>query len=452
MSSDLFAAFAQNLAAMSVAANERVLIAVSGGPDSMVLLHLFLRWNAGQIGVFHLNHGFRATASRDAQFVLDYANKHGIPCEIAEYDILTFLAVSGESKQQGARKIRYELLQDYAKKYDYQRIALGHHGDDQAETVLMRLLRGAGLHGLAGIPPQRGPYIRPLLTMYKAEILSYCQNNRIPYIDDESNRQAVYQRNRIRQELLPLLKERYNPEISAQLVQVATLAREDERELQRRADQICQEYSKGQFGQLLFPRKVFKELSISLQRRVLRSLLQSYQGHLLRIDFAHIEEWRKQLAENTTFRLSLPQIWVSANVEYLFVGDFVGKRWVVGAELPVPGQIICGTDVITAEILPREDLVARPVHSEDFDLDSLVFPLYVRTRQAGDRMKPFRGAGVKKVKDLFIDAHIPVDRRDFWPLVCDQEGILWIPAVRRSARGEVHAGTGKILRLSFNSN
>src|SRR5690554_672623 len=224
---------------MSVAKQERILIAVSGGPDSMALLHLFVRWNVRNIGAFHLNHGFRETAARDAAFVRDYCRDLHIPVEIQEYDINRYLAASGESKQQGARKIRYQLLKNFAEAGGYHRIALGHHGDDQAETVLMRVLRGAGLHGLGGIPPQRGPFIRPLLSVYKEEILQYCQDFDVPYVLDETNFEPVYLRNKIRQELLPLLSEEYNPEIMAQLVQLADLAREDELELQNRAEEVA---------------------------------------------------------------------------------------------------------------------------------------------------------------------------------------------------------------------
>lgn len=450
MSNDVFPEFVKNLTAMSVTAQDRVLVAVSGGPDSMALLHLFLRWNSRKIGVFHLNHGFRANASKEAEFVKDYATQVGIPVEIAEYNINRYLSTSGESKQQGARKIRYQLLQNYAEANGYHRIALGHHGDDQAETVLMRILRGAGLHGLGGIPPQRGPFIRPLLTVYKEAILTYCQDFGVPYVLDESNFEPVYLRNRIRQELLPLLIREYNPEITAQLVQMAELAREDELELQTRAEELCRKHLKWHRGQVLFPRGVFSRLSVAMQRRVLRALLQTYKGHLLQIGFTHIEDWRLQLAGSDTFRLSLPQVWVSANVECIFVGDFSGEQW-SPLTLGVPGQARAGHFTLTAEVLPRAAAGSAPLNSEDFDLRTLVLPLEVRPRQEGDRIQPFGASGSKKVKDLFIDAHIPAEQRDFLPLICDQQGILWIPSVRRSSRGAISDSTAQILRLSFDS-
>lgn len=447
MSCDIFPVFAKNLESMSITKQERVLIAVSGGPDSMALLHLFLRWNPRRIGVFHLNHGFREEAAADAQFVQDYARQLKIPVEVQEYDINRYLSLSGESKQQGARKIRYQLLKNFAELNGYHYIALGHHGDDQAETVLMRILRGAGIHGLAGIPPQRGMFIRPLLNVYKEEILRYCQDFAVPYVHDETNFEPIYLRNKVRKELLPHLAEEYNPEIVAQLVQLSDLAREDELELQTRANEICQEHAKWQKGQLLFPRPVFQKLSVAMQRRVLRALLRLYRGHLLQINFVHIEEWRQQLLENSTFKLSLPQVCVSANVDYIFVGNLEAEQWEPG-ELNVPGQICVGEFTIRAELHHKDDLDPPPENSEDFDFASINLPLIVRPRQEGDRLRPFGGVGTKKVKDLFIDAHIPLEQRDFLPLVCDEQGILWIPTVRRSDRGAVTNSTKQVLRLT----
>lgn len=448
MSYDIFPEFTKNLAAMSVTSQERVLIAVSGGPDSMALLHLFLRWNTRKIGIFHLNHGFREDAGEDARFVESYCRKMNLPVEIQEYDINQYLTISGESKQQGARKIRYQLLRNFAELNGYHYIALGHHGDDQAETVLMRILRGAGLHGLGGIPLQRGMFIRPLLNIYKEEILRYCHDFGIPYVQDETNFQPIYMRNKVREELLPLLAKEYNPEIIPQLVQLAELAREDELELQSRADSICRKHLRWENGQVLFPRDEFTQMSIAMQRRVLRELLRIYKGNLLQIGFTHIEEWRLQILENTTFRLSLPQVSVSANVNYIFVGNIAIENW-EPVELNVPGQVNVGGFTIRAEVYKKDTIGPRPQSSEDFDLDAIKLPLQVRPRQEGDRMRPFGWEGTKKVKDLLIDAHIPYEQRDLLPVICDQQSVLWIPTVRRSDKGAISKSSEQVLRLTI---
>lgn len=448
MSNDLMPVFEQNLASMVLTSEERVLVAVSGGPDSMALLHLFLRWDAKRVGVFHLNHGFREEAQLDADFVEKYAREHELPAHIMSYDILRYLRESGESKQQGARTIRYQLLKECAHKHGYARIALAHHGDDQAETMLMRMLRGSGLHGLGGIPARRGLLIRPLLNVFKDEILRYCQDFQIPYVEDATNYQPIYLRNKVRQELLPLLVREYNPQITTQLVQLAQLAHEDDLELEGQVQRLCAEHVRYRGAQVVFPRSVFIGLSVAFQRRVLRRLLQLYQGHLLRVGFIHIEEWRQQILENTTFRLSLPQVEVSATQEEIYVGFFRGEAW-SDQELNVPGQVQAGEFTITAELFSIQDLPCRGGNSEDFDYDDLVFPLIVRPRKPGDRLHPFGGAGSKKVKDLFMDLHIPVEERDYLPMICDQQGILWIPSTRRSNLGPLTEQTQLVVRLSY---
>lgn len=451
MSSDLMPQFKRSLVSLFLGPGERILVAVSGGPDSMALLHLFLRWDKERIGVFHLNHRFRAEAAEEARFVADYAERFSVPAHITSYDINRYLRQSGDSKQQGARKIRYRLLRACAEKEGYARIALGHHGDDQAETVLMRLLRGSGLHGLGGIPPMRGPFIRPLLAMAKTDIINYCKEFEIPYVEDASNWEPVYLRNKIRHELLPLLEREYNPEITRQLIQLATLAREDELELQRQAEAICSQHSSWDGGQIRFKRGVFGCLSVAMQRRVLRALLAKYRGNLRRIGFNHIEIWRRNLLKNSAFSLSLPRIPVSATADFIYVGEFVGENWEPGV-LAVPGEIQAGAFTIKAELFSADKLPARCGQSEDFDYEKLSFPLLVRPRQDGDRLHPFGASGTKKVKDLLIEARVPADRRDYLPIVCDQKKIIWIPTVRRGDAAPLTEATKSVVRLSLTSN
>lgn len=451
MANDLMPQFKEGLAQFDLGRDERILVAVSGGPDSMALLHLFLRWDKTRIGVFHLDHGFRPEAAAEARFVADYAAQFSVPAHVTAYDINRYLEESGESKQQGARKIRYRLLRECALKEGYTRIALGHHGDDQAETVLMRLLRGSGLHGLGGIPPQRGPFIRPLLAVPKDALIAYCQAFGIPFVEDPSNFEPVYLRNKIRNELIPLLEREYNPEIARQLLRLAELARDDDLELQRQAEAILTEYSSWDWGQLVFPRTVFSGLSRSVQRRVLRALLFHYQGHLLRVDFDHIETWREYLLNQSVSQLSLPGVSVSATQDSIYVGEPAGISW-EPQTMEIPGEVQAGPYLIKAEFYTTSQLPPLREGSEDFDFAALELPLLVRPRQAGDRLRPFGADYSKKVKDLLIEARIPVERRDFLPCVCDQREIIWIPGVRRGAAAPLTEDTERVLRLSFLPN
>lgn len=445
---DLFPEFIHNLDEYNmVGEGQRVLLAVSGGPDSMALLHLFYRWNPERIGVWHLNHGFRKEARQEAEMVRSYCESLGIPVEVCEYDVAAFARSVQQSKLHGARTIRYRLLQDFAASQGYGRIALGHHADDQAETVLMNLLRGTGLAGLKGMLPKRGIYIRPLLTIPKEDLVDYCHAWSVPFALDQSNLDTSHFRNRIRYELIPLLEREYNQGIRRHLLSLSELVRVEDEELDKQALDVCEKHSRCWSGQILFPRSVFMGLPLAIQRRVLRRLIAMYKGDLRRIDFTHIEDWRALIDSGGAFQLELPQTIVAGTANYIYVGEYAEPEWTAQI-LPVPGEVVVGEWILTADIFDYNELPERSPHSEDFDRDALAFPLVVRPRQAGDRMLPFGGASAKKVSRLMIEEHVPRWLRDSLPLITDQQDILWIPEVRRAEKGRLSDRSHQVVRIT----
>jgi len=447
---DIYLEFLRNLKRYQLVEdddNQKILLAVSGGPDSMALLHLFLRWNPGRIGVWHLNHGFRAAAVQEAEMVKRYCEAVGVTVEICSYDVTGFIARTKDSKQQGARRVRYHLMEEYARTHGYDRIALGHHGDDQVETVLMHFLRGSGLSGLRGMLPKRGIYIRPLLTMSKAELVQYCVANHIPFAEDESNAQTVYLRNKIRHKLIPLLEQEYNRGLREHILNLCEVVRAEDEELERTAEEIVRRHLRRQGGQVIFPRAVFTALSGALQRRVLRRLLYEQRGNLRRVEFEHVEGWRSLILAGGAFQLRLPQTTVAGTANHIYVGEFPEVSW-EEQEIQVPGEVAAGSWVVRAELFTKDSLPPRPANSEDFDLDALVLPLVARPRQQGDRMQPFGSTAQKKVSRLMLEAHVPRAVRDALPVVADQEEILWVPEVRRAERGRVTAASKRIVRLT----
>lgn len=445
---DLFPKFLQNLNEHKmVEDDQRVLLAVSGGPDSMALLHLFFRWNPERIAVWHLNHGFREESHAEAKMVQTYCESQGIPVEICQYDVTSFIKKVQQSKLHGARTIRYQLLHDFAASNGYQRIALGHHADDQVETVLMNLLRGTGMTGLRGMLPKRGIYIRPLLTITKDELIQYCLSWDIPYAEDVSNTDTDYFRNRLRYELIPLLEKEYNRGVRSNLLHLSEVVRAEDEELDRIVTQICSEHTVWQNEQMAFPRHIFVGLSTALQRRVLRELLARYKGDLRRIGFEHIEVWRSLILAGGAFQLQLPQTTVWGTANYIYVGIRVCSPW-ESQVLPVPGKVLAGDWVVQAEVFSKNELPQPTVDSEDFSLDALNLPLVVRPRQAGDRMIPFGTGFQKKVSRLMVEAHFPLWLRDFLPLVTDGSDILWVPEVKRAEKGRLLADTSQVVRLT----
>lgn len=213
-----------------LASGDHVLVAVSGGPDSVTLLHALTRlqkaWQL-QLHAVHVDHGLRPDSGDDAEFVMNFARSVGVPVTVTSVDVRARRR-GGESTQQAARRLRYAVLTKTARDIEARRIALGHHADDQAETVLLRLLRGAGTTGLGGMRPLRGPFIRPLLDIRRAAIEQYCTENGLAVLHDPSNESEGYARNRIRRQLLPFLEAEYNPNITERLVRTAQLLRADD--------------------------------------------------------------------------------------------------------------------------------------------------------------------------------------------------------------------------------
>lgn len=430
-----------------VGEGQRVLLAVSGGPDSMALLHLFYRWSPDRIGVWHLNHGFREEARQEADMVRAYCESLGISVEVCEYDVTSFAKSVQQSKLHGARTIRYRLLQAFAVEHGYERIALGHHADDQAETVLMNILRGAGLSGLKGMLPVRGMYIRPLLTIPKERLVEYCRSRSVPYAEDQSNKDTSHFRNRIRYDLIPLLEREYNPGARRHLITLSEVVRAEDEEIENLTEEICTEHSRRWNGQIIFPRSIFMELPLALQRRVLRRLIALYKGDLRRIDFTHIEELRTLIAAGSAFQLELPQTTAAGTVNHIYIGEYSPQDWTEQI-LPVPGEVVAGDWVVSAELYTCDQLPERNPQSEDFAYEDLALPLVVRPRQAGDRMRPFGSASSKKVSRLMLEAHIPRWLRDSLPLVTDQQDVLWIPEVRRAEKGRLTDNSVQVVRIT----
>lgn len=429
-----------------VLGGDRVIVAVSGGPDSMALLHLFATRTKLPVGVFHLNHEFRECAQDEAEFVEKMAKKWQMKSHIYRYNVIDYLERTGESKQSGARNVRYSLLEQCVAEHGYTKVALAHHSDDQAETVLMRILRGAGLRGLSGIHPVRGYYIRPLLFATKSDILSYCLENDIPYCQDQSNFTDVYQRNKIRLHLLPYLEREYNPEVAKQLCTMAETARADEEELHNQTEKLVARHTWQNEHQLFLDRHGYLRLSLALQRRVLRLCLSRHRKSEFGLNFHHVETLRDMIDRNTSFMLTLPQVMVNGTTKVIIFGQAKQVIWEEQV-LNVPGRTRVGEYTIDAQILAVNDQQPTATYIEDFALEDLSFPLYIRPRSAGDRIQVFGQNRMKKVKDLLIDAKIPQYMRDNLPLVCDNKSVLWVCGVRRSEKGRVGAHTTHVLRL-----
>jgi tRNA(Ile)-lysidine synthase len=442
-----------------IAPRDTVLAAVSGGPDSVCMLHVLLglREEFGfDIKVAHLDHGFRGEESRgDAEFVSELASSFGLPCICGEENVPQFLLSHAMSKQAAARMIRYRFLIRVSKLEYCQRIATGHNADDQAETVLMRILRGAGPDGLAGIPPKRGDIIRPLLAVWREDVDEYLATHGLSYRVDRTNVESVYVRNRVRNELLPALSE-YNPGIARTLVNLGTIMGDISSHFETLTDRALTEVVKSaRVGQFALDLGKFRGYDEALRRCILRRAFESLRPDLTPLSFRHVENLMSLVRRGQVgVAVELPD-GAQARLEHgvLVMSHGAGPRTIPRRELPVPGtaDFKDARFRIKSELLPRRELPARlDAAGNDvayLDWDAVDPPLVVRGRRQGDRLRPFGMDGTKTLKELMIDCKIAASFREAVPVVCDRERILWVVGVRRSAAAPVTDATKTVLVL-----
>ncbi|WP_110930506.1 tRNA lysidine(34) synthetase TilS [Paenibacillus bouchesdurhonensis] len=448
-----------------------IVVAVSGGPDSVALLYIMhaIAKRMGQglsLVCAHINHGFRPEESlEEAEFVQGLAGQLDLPFELGNLDIPSYMKQSGKGTQLAAREKRYEFLRAVAEKYGAASIALAHHADDQAETVMMRILRGSGSSGLAGMRMKRREgninLIRPLLRIYKAEILQACQDSGIPYRIDSSNLQNKYARNAIRLDVLPFLGH-YNGQLAESLNRIADTLGEEDDYMQQVTDQVYRELVVSKGEDLAFEIGPFTSLHAALQRRLIKLILNYLPCGMEEIDFVKIERVRQGAMQNapTTWSLDLGG-GLQCVREYdtiRFIPNAAegkdGLRYTyrvdsVPAEVAIQGL---GTNLLFTQNAAGQDAARTMANGNDravFDADKLVYPLTVRSRQPGDTMKVMGLNGTKKVKDIFIDEKIPPSLRSRIPVVADGLGrILWIPGIRRSSIAAVGQHTSSVVLMT----
>lgn len=421
----------------------RVVVGVSGGPDSMALLHTLLHWPQPglDVRVVHVHHGLREkTADRDAEYVVQQCEKWHVPVRIFHADVAELAARQGTGLEEAGRRERYRLFDEVCdgEKADY--ILTAHNADDQTETVLMHMLRGCGVDGLCGIPVARDRIRRPLLCCTRQEIEAYCQDEHIAFMIDETNADVNFTRNRIRHEVLPLLRE-LNPEADAAVRRLSGFAQKDCSYLNAAAaEHILQAAEEGSYAADAFSGQPF-----SIRRRMIRQVLQ--QNKIPCITQAHIEQL-EQVLFNRDGAVSLPGA-MQAVVQQGRL-RFLRKA----AEKPsCPTLSICSfpARIQWAGAAYRLDFTdaSSKVHKLFFksviDCDRIQGDLTVRCRAEGDSMRP-AGRGVcKTLKKLMNEWRIPAQQRDFIPLLCDDVGILLIPGYTCDERVRVTKDTKHFL-------
>jgi tRNA(Ile)-lysidine synthase len=441
---------------------ERILIGVSGGADSMALLHTLaeIRHEWGiSLRVAYLDHGLRREAAEEKVFVGKAAADLGLPFVAGKADVGALKRERRLPLQEAAREARYDFLIKAARDSQADKIALGHTADDQAESVLMRLLRGSGARGLSGIPPKRGEiFIRPLIAVGRKDIESYLRQKNISYRDDVSNRNLHFLRNRIRRELLPEL-EKYNPQIRRILVQMADHFRLEEEYwrtlVQEKFSTVGHEPGKGT---LILDIPGLAGLPIPLRLRLFREGIEKILGHLRGFGFSHfwaIENLWQNPAPNKEIRLP--------NGIRIFKSYGILKIFIAGEEIPPFEYAVPGPGIVEIRetkkglrfSILKKAKVNLPKRGEDssriafLEFDRLHFPLTIRSFRAGDKFQPLGMEGGKKVKDFFMDRKIPLTERRKIPLLFGNDKLLWVGGLRIDHRFRVKPTTRQVLKVEI---
>jgi tRNA(Ile)-lysidine synthase len=455
---------------------DKVIVAVSAGPDSICLLDLLNRLSCEmdlKFVVAHFDHGLRDDEDEfETKLSMDIAQSMGLPFESEK---ASCLLENHSSLEERARDARYSFLEKIRVKHGAQKIALGHNLNDQAETVLMRLLRGSGQAGLAGIPPVRDSrIIRPLIEVSRDEIMQYIEARALPFATDSSNRNKTHLRNRIRQELMPMMLE-YQPRLLEHLGRVSNIIRDEDAFLESMAlDWIDAEKTTNEEGDIIVSASSLKNLAGPLKNRVIRDLLKSVRGDIYPMEYDHIlsvagllDNERPQcsidlpdgivvkktyqvlrfILKNTPHPHPLPQ----GEREFVESSSQGKKEFKLSIDGPGPyhldaaGQVLILEDINVGEHL----LIEKDLSTAYLDADKLDYPLVARNFQPGDKFVPMGMTGHKKVKDFFIDLKVPSEERAVTPVLTSGDEIVWVCGYRVDERFKVMPETKRILKVTI---
>jgi tRNA(Ile)-lysidine synthase len=441
---------------------DRVIVGVSAGVDSMVLLHLLTACREIfdlSLVVAHVNHGFRPEESeREAELVQKETARLRLPFEYGQFNVKEFQRLGRLSPQDAARRLRFRFFEDLLLKHHAQKIALGHNADDQVETVLIRLFRGSGLRGLKGILPIRERKVmRPLLDVWREEIASFALEKKIPFLRDSSNLKEDYLRNSIRLTLIPFIEKTYQPRFKETVLRTSALLREEDDYLEKGTEKAYQKVVHETNDSLSFKWSEYQSLHRAIQWRVIRKMIERiHQGGGVTEDGGSadiLKVFQNLRQPPSSFLLELPRgLWVEKRYDAVLVGRRERKSLPpFEIDLLSPGRTFIeeiGKEVVIEET-DRDQLrdYSGPLRTALMDYETLRFPLKMRNFRPGDRFCPLGVRGTQKLKDFFIDHKVPKLERSRIPLLTSGEKIAWVVGYRIDERVKITEKTKKVLKI-----
>ncbi|HVP07503.1 MAG TPA: tRNA lysidine(34) synthetase TilS [Candidatus Acidoferrum sp.] len=438
-----------------ISQSDSVLIALSGGPDSVALLHLLTRLRKKMkltLNAVYINHQIRKRAAlREEQFCRELCDRYGVNLTIIRENIPARARREKKGLEECARDFRYDTFERLADEHGCNRIALGHHADDRVETILFRIIRGTGPTGLAGIPIKRGRIIRPLFELTKSDILAYLKRYKLEYCHDSSNDSPRFARNYIRNRLLPEIRRRLNPKADQALLNLAETISEEDRYLNSIVDK-----AKHRIVHVTPGGKIELDLSAYgaydrwIRRRLVRRCVQIISAEGTAPDKSTIDRL-ETLEQNGGKAISLPGKMRAAIIARKLLLYPTAKLH-FRKEL-VPGRTVSVPHVAMSIAVRQLTGGARPIRrvrrslTVTLDAERIALPLVVRNLESGDRFQPLGMRGTKKIGDYLTDRKVLLVYRDEIPVVCDQNGIVWLVGYEIADRVKITGTSGRKLKI-----
>lgn len=443
-----------------IKSGDKVLVALSGGPDSVCLLNILYNLKAElniEVGAAHLNHLLRdKDAFEDEEYVKTLCKSLDIPCFVKRVDINKYSKDKKMSSEMAGRDARYNFFDDIVKDEGYTKIATAHNANDQAETILFRLMRGSGIEGLCGIKVRRDKIIRPILCLSRKEVEEYIEINNLKPRIDKTNFEKIYNRNKIRLDMIPYIKENFNEDIIQTLNRMSVLLQKDNEFIENSARSFYEKHCIEQSDYFIIKKEMFdnKEAVVT---RVIRYALTNFSKTHYDFEMKHIYEICNLAKNNSGKAIDLPNKIYAENIygdiyikERININNIDVKQEIVVNKNEINGKkIFFNNENIEFSLLKNDSNLDLNQNNliKYFDFDKINDSISLRKRKNGDKIIPLGMKGSKKIKDLFIDMKVPKEERDCIPLLCFDENISWIVGIRVSEEYKITNKTKNILRV-----
>lgn len=445
--------------------DDRILVALSGGPDSVCLLHMLYRikdkFNL-KLGAIHINHMLRGEeADKDENYIIDLCEQMGIKHYVKRINIEYIAKETNVSLETAGRNERYKAFEEIKIKDKYNKIAVAHNANDQAETILMRIMRGTGLEGLTGIKPQReGGIIRPILCLNRQEIEDYCEYNGLNPRIDASNYDRHYSRNRVRLDILPYMRDNFNKDIIDTLNRMTLLLQKDNEFIEEYSQKCYNIYCKKHNNKLEILKELFEKEMESIITRVViiafKEISKSYQN----FEMKHIYEIVNLASRETGKKINLTNNIICENLYgniVLSKNDNKYYNSCVKTEIKLDKDNIIeniefNNYIINFEVIEnkKKEKFTKNNLIKLFNYDKIEKEILIRYRKDGDKIIPLGMSGSKKVKDIFINSKVPREERDNTPILCFDDKISWIVGYKTSQLFKIDSDTKMILKITVN--